>query len=338
MGPINCDAKELLGNGLTTLSTIDRATGTLEVLTTGPGVSATVQNLEFDWDKAANLKIRRDHQANKREEFDYDGLYRLIQARLYATVGGGTASATDNNSYDAIGNLTNKGGAVGAHIYAGYNYGPRTGCSDTVIRPHAVYQVNAAGTTRRYCYDANGNVATVSRISGSGPIIYDATTWWVANLAKRISQGGTAAYSEFWYGPGRERIQQTAKKNAAVTETTLYVGGAYEKVTRGATTEHVHYIRGGGEASGTYQAPCRSLEAIENGPRNCFRKSARQSPTGLLDSRRCSRDQFIHQFWQRCRHRAAPCGRVPVPALNDVPAVVAAGAVNEHRHAHPPWR
>jgi len=93
--------RELLGNGLTTLSTIDRATGTLEVLTTGPGVSATVQNLEFDWDKAANLKVRRDHQANKREEFDYDGLYRLIQTRLYATVGGGTvsfpASDTVNN-------------------------------------------------------------------------------------------------------------------------------------------------------------------------------------------------------------------------------------------------
>ncbi len=36
--------RQLLGNGLTTLKTIDRATGTLEVLTTGPGVSATVQN------------------------------------------------------------------------------------------------------------------------------------------------------------------------------------------------------------------------------------------------------------------------------------------------------
>lgn len=98
----------------------------------------------------------------------------------------------------------------------------------------------------KYCYDGNGNVATVSRTSGSGPLIYDSTSWWVANLARRISQGGTAAYSDFWYGPGRERIQQTAKKSASVTETTLYVGGAYEKVTRGSTTEHVHYIRGGG--------------------------------------------------------------------------------------------
>lgn len=239
--------KELLGNGLTTLQTIDRATGTLEVLTTGPGVSATVQNLEFDWDKAANLKVRRDLQANKREEFDYDGLYRMTQSRLYATVGGGTASATDNYAYNAIGNLTGKGGAVGAHTYSAYDYGARTGCTNTVVRPHAVYQVNAAGTVRRYCYDGNGNVSTVSRTSGSGPIIYDATTWWVANLTKRISQGGSAAYSDFWYGPGRERIQQTAKKSASVTETTLYVGGAYEKVTRGATIEHVHYIRGGGD-------------------------------------------------------------------------------------------
>jgi hypothetical protein len=61
---------------------------------------------------------------------------------------------------------------------------------------------------RRYCYDGNGNVATVSKTSGTGPIIYDATTWWVANLARRISQGGTTVYSDFWYGPGRERIQR----------------------------------------------------------------------------------------------------------------------------------
>jgi len=95
-------------------------------------------------------------------------------------------------------------------------------------------------------HDGNGNLAQVSKTSGSGAIVYDATTWWVANLAKRISQGGTAVYSDFWYGPSRERIQQTAKKSASVTETTLYVGGVYEKVTRGATVEHVHYIPGGG--------------------------------------------------------------------------------------------
>jgi RHS repeat-associated protein len=86
----------------------------------------------------------------------------------------------------------------------------------------------------------------VTKTSGTGPIVYDSTTWWVANLAKRISQGGTAVYSDFWYGPGRERIQLTAKKSASVTETTLYVGGLYEKVTRGSTVEHVHYIPGGG--------------------------------------------------------------------------------------------
>jgi len=54
------------------------------------------------------------------------------------------------------------------------------------------------------------------------------------------------AYSDFWYGPGRERIQQEAKKSASVTETTIYVGN-YERVTRGATVEHVHYLRGGGD-------------------------------------------------------------------------------------------
>jgi hypothetical protein len=108
----------------------------------------------------------------------------------------------------AIGNLMNKCGALGSHTFSAYNCGTRTGCANTVVSPHAVYPVNAAGTMRRYCYDGNGNVAAVSKTSGTGPIIYDATTWWVANLARRSSQGGTTVYSDYWYGPGRERIQQ----------------------------------------------------------------------------------------------------------------------------------
>ena len=200
--------REDLGNGLSTLRGVDRATGRLSTLTTGAGVSATVQNLGFTWDGAGNLKARTDNQANKREEFDYDGLYRLTQSRLYATAGGTTASSTDNYTYDAIGNLTNKGGTAGAYTYSGYNYGTRTGCSNTTVKPHAVYQVTVGSGTRRYCYDANGNLTNQTIASGTGTLKYDSSTWWVANLAKRISYGGSTSYSDFWYGAGRERIRQ----------------------------------------------------------------------------------------------------------------------------------
>lgn len=65
--------REDLGNGLSTIRTVDRASGNLEALTTCVVVAIGVQNLEFDWDLAGKLKVRRDLQANKREEFDYDG-------------------------------------------------------------------------------------------------------------------------------------------------------------------------------------------------------------------------------------------------------------------------
>jgi RHS repeat-associated protein len=242
---------ENLGNGLSTVRTFDLASGRLDALATGPGGSGSIQNLEFTWDAAGNLKERRDVLANKREEFDYDGLYRLSQSRLYSAIIGGTVT-TDNYTYDTIGNLTNKGGAAGAYTYSNYNYGTRTGCTDTVARPHAVYQVTVGAATRRYCYDANGNLTTQTISAGSGSTKYDSSTWWVANLAKRISQSSASTYSDFWYGAGRERIRQSAQKSATTTEDTLYVGGLYEKFTRTVSgtpsTEYVHYIRGGGQS------------------------------------------------------------------------------------------
>jgi len=94
--------------------------------------------LEFDWDKAGNLNVRRDNQANKREEFDYDGVYRLAQARRYATVGGGTVAATDNFTYDTIGNLVNKGGVSPSYTCSAYNYGTTKGASSP---PWCIHQV-----------------------------------------------------------------------------------------------------------------------------------------------------------------------------------------------------
>ena len=119
-----------------------------------------------------------------------------------------------------------------------------------MVRPHAVYQVTVGAGTRRYCYDANGNLLGQTLSAGTGAVKYHGASWWVANLAKRLAWGGGSVYSDFWYGAGRERIRQVAQKSASTSEATSYVGGLYEKFTRtvsGApTTEHVHYVRAGG--------------------------------------------------------------------------------------------
>ncbi|MGB5103344.1 MAG: hypothetical protein WBO04_08490, partial [Steroidobacteraceae bacterium] len=107
--------------------------------------------------------------------------------------------------------------------------------------------------------------------AGSGTIKYDSSTWWVANLAKRIAQGGGSVYSEFWYGAGRERIRQFAQKSASTSEATTYVGGLYEKFTRTVSgtpaTEHVHYVRGAGPAVAIVK---RAAGTLQTRPQKAF--------------------------------------------------------------------
>ena len=106
-------------------------------------------------------------------------------------------------------------------------------------------QVTAGGALRSYCYDANGNLTTISGANAG----YTTVSWWAANLARRMSKGSTSA--EFWYGPDRARVLQVATRSTE-TERTVYLGSLYERTvitpsSGNATTRHVHYVRAGDE-------------------------------------------------------------------------------------------
>jgi RHS repeat-associated protein len=66
-------------------------------------------------------------------------------------------------------------------------------------------------------------------------------------MAKRVSKAAT--YTEFTYGPDRARYKQYVFRSGTNTETTHYVGGLLEKLTKVSagvtTTEHTHYVRAG---------------------------------------------------------------------------------------------
>jgi hypothetical protein len=64
---------------------------------------------------------------------------------------------------------------------------------------------------------------------------------WRPKPALINGQGGT---SQFWYTPERRRWKQVAQSSAG-TETTIYVGGQLEKVTRPSGTEYRHYLAAG---------------------------------------------------------------------------------------------
>jgi RHS repeat-associated protein len=220
---------ELAGNGFHTLSNYDSITGRLNARTTG--ASSQIQNLSYLWDKAGNLTQRRDVASNLTEGFIYDNLYRVTSSTLNSV----------NNltvSYAANGNILTKTGLTGT-----YNYTTaQTGCTYTgqALQPHAVR--NAGGVV--YCYDKNGNMT----LRGG-----QATTWASYNLPTQINKTATT-YTQFSYGASRARYRQVSVTAAgqnmpAGTETTIYIGSLFEKVTKpSAVTEYKHTILAGGEA------------------------------------------------------------------------------------------
>jgi RHS repeat-associated protein len=219
---------EQLGNGLHTYSTYDNVTGLLGGVTTG--ATSQVQNLSYQWDKAGNLTQRKDNNLSLTEDFYYDNLYRLDYSRL-----NGVATPNLDMTYDALGNITAK--AEGASS-SSYNYSTaQAGCTYyTHTQPHAVRKVGTAV----YCYDANGNM---TKRSGNN------VTWYSYNMPNRIDQG--SSYAQFFYGADRARFKQVAVTAAggslpAGTETTVYVGDLFEKVTKpSAVIEYKHYIFAG---------------------------------------------------------------------------------------------
>jgi len=210
---------ELYGNGLHTYSSYDNVTGLLGARTAG--ASSQVQNLVYQWDKLGNLTQRKDQ--NLTEDFTYDDLYRLKTSKLNNV-------ANLSLTYAANGNIQTKSD-VGTYSY------PTQGTGS--VRPHAV---TAAGSSS-FAYDSNGNMTSRGA---------NAITWYSYNKPNRIDKGSN--YSQFYYDANRDRYKQVAYTATggllpSGTETTLYVGGLYERVTKpSGVIEHKHYILAGGDA------------------------------------------------------------------------------------------
>jgi len=123
---------------------------------------------------------------------------------------------------DAIGNITWKMG-IGSYTYH-------------ATKKRAVIQAGS----HPYGYDANGNLT-----SRDGSTI----SYTSYNLPSGINAGSNS--STLSYGAFRNRSKQVAV-TAGITETTIYVGGLLEKVTRGSITEYRHRIEGGAGLAALY--------------------------------------------------------------------------------------
>ena len=199
---------EDLGNGLKVVSGFDPLTGLIDYRQSGPGGGTSIQNLAYDWDLNGNLTQRQDQRQTLTEAFTYDALNRLDTVTLNGT-------PTLDIDYDLIGNITKKSD-VSASTWTYH-----------ATKRHAV---TATGGGPTYGYDANGNVS-----SKSGSTI----SWYSFNLPNVINGSGVS--SQFWYGPGRERIKQVANFTSG-SETTHYIGGLMEKLVSATNTHYKHYI------------------------------------------------------------------------------------------------
>ncbi|MEX1993035.1 MAG: RHS repeat-associated core domain-containing protein [Steroidobacteraceae bacterium] len=190
---------------------VDPLLGTIDYRLAGVNGTAAIQNLAYAWDANDNLIRRQDLNRGLSEEFRYDALDRLDDARQNGVV-------NLDLSYDTIGNILWKSDVCPGTTPC-YAYHP--------TRKHAV---TAAGGVS-YAYDANGNMT-----SRGGAAI----AWTSDNLPISIAHANGNS-SQFSYGPAGNRWRQTAN-HAGTIETTIHAGELSEKVTRAGATSWRHYV------------------------------------------------------------------------------------------------
>lgn len=221
-----------LGNQLRTVRTYEPYTGTLTEVETGTLADPTsVQSDEYVFDAVGNLTSRRDRKQTVggsvlREDFVYDTLNRVTSS----TVLGQSAKAY---GYDALGNLTNKGGVD--QIYA---------TSGTGVHPHRLLQSGSDV----YTYDARGNQLTrnaTARIIQYTPF----------NMPASIAAGDTVTFS---YGAERERRRQVITSSGTAITYVDAAAARFEKEVVGsggsARTTYLHHIAAAGGVVAVYKS------------------------------------------------------------------------------------
>ncbi len=235
--------KQLKTNGLLTESAIDTsvpmyhpATGQMLSIRTATTYGDELRHeLTYTYDDFSNLEMQtvRANGVTNSEDYDYDGLHRLVLSQR--TINNGTPTTIDpiEYSYDPVGNFTKKGDYVTSYAYgnadknAGGNAGPNAARSIT----------KTSGGTAVYEYDNNGNMK-----SGDGRTI----TYNEFNKPTSIKKG--VIESQFSYGADLMRYKQVKEGlPGGVTETTYYIDKMLEKVETKVNltttkTVYKHYI------------------------------------------------------------------------------------------------
>jgi len=213
---------EMLGNGVHIISGFDPLTSEMNYRQYGNNSSTSnLRDFWYTWDKNGNLESRHSAGQLLTETFSYDPLNRIIQSSV-------TGQSPVSFAYNSIGNMTSR---TDVSSGATWTYDSN--------KKHAVTSI---GPGSSYNYDADGNMT--SRNGGN-------ISWTSYNYPKLICSGAisngvctSATYSDFSYGAHRNRWRQVANYGGA-TETTIYAGGLFEKVTVSGSSMYRHLLRAG---------------------------------------------------------------------------------------------
>ena len=190
----------------------------------GSGTSGATSlfKLELGYDAIGNITAWQDWTPGRETTmtFEYDPLDRLVEV---STLDGAfTPGIEEAYAYDAIGNLTQKGGAAQV-------YGAPGG-----ERPHAVVSrsngvAGGGADSGIFTYDANGNMTVRVEVSGTTVTTYT-QGWTIDNRLAAVTatvdvDGSTVnlAVTTYLYDADGNRVQKTDPDGV-----TLYVGDAYE--------------------------------------------------------------------------------------------------------------
>lgn len=215
-------------NNLLVVREYDANTGRLRSITSGP--NGLLQKWNFKYDLNGNLEWRHNqagaagNAVDLKETFIYDDLNRLKS--VDASIANAAPFRTMTLSYDQLGNIVSKSGAVnpGAMRYRQ----SISGCG--MAGPHAL---SRAGN-RDYCYDANGN-ATEIREGGSAALKMRYTGY---DRVAEIESFTTTFRERFSYAPDRSLMVRVIRVGGQLDERVVYVGdsefwsGSVGKVVR----------------------------------------------------------------------------------------------------------
>jgi RHS repeat-associated protein len=189
------------GNGINVSKHFDTNTNFLESITAEKN-NIFLQKNYYEFDAIGDLLSREDSIILKREEFLYDGLNRLIQARV---LGGDSLQM----EYDAIGNIIFKSD-VGIYTYGEINNGP--------------HRVVAIDGSQQECLPA----ASIE------------TSYYSFNKVHEVSRDSLSM--QVFYNSALQRNVQKLYTNGTLTRTKHYVSSMFEREFANGITTNTHYV------------------------------------------------------------------------------------------------